>query len=126
MTPAGTGRRGDHRIQIYRCPLRADPAATCDHPRFPRGGCSKRVNIELGALQRRRLDRSSPTFQALYRHRTTVERCFSRLNGWGLDQLCARRLSTVRTIVLLGCLAINLLVLDHAPPPAPLAGGLAA
>lgn len=122
MTPKTIGRHPDgYQVQHYRCPLRDDPAASCAHPRFANGGCVKRINIELGGIQRITLDRSSDAYQALYRKRTTVERVFSRLKQWGLERVYARRLSTVTTILLLGYLAINLTHLaaaTHAQAPA--------
>jgi len=123
MTPGTIGRRNDYQVQHYRCPLRGDPGAHCPHPRFSRGGCIKRVNLELGGIQRITLDRRSDAYQALYRKRTSVERLFSRLKSWGLDRANARRLSTVTTILLLGYLAINLTVLAAATPAQTAIGG---
>lgn len=115
MTPTGQGRHEDgYRIQRYRCPLRGEPAATCPHPRFAQGGCTKRINIEPGGRHRATLDRTSPAYQHLYRQRPCAERLFSRLKALGLEQPCARRLSTVTTILTLGYLALNLLTLAKA------------
>lgn len=127
MTPSTiTLHPHGYRVQNYRCPLRNVPDAHCPHPRFSRGGCTKRINIEQGGLHRLNVDRSSEAYRALYRHRTTAERIFSRLKHWGLDRPRARRLSTVTTILLIGYLAINLTVLATTTRSQTAFGGLAA
>jgi hypothetical protein len=124
MTPGGIGHHEDgYRVQHYACPLRHDPDASCPDSRFPTGGCRKRVNREAGGQYRLTLDRSNPKYRALFRQRPLVERVFSRLKHWGLERPCARRLSTVTTILLLGYLAINLTVLASATVSQPPLGG---
>lgn len=61
MTPASIGRHEDgDRIQRYRCPLRGTDAL-CDHARFARGGCPKRINIEPGGRRRATIAPIRPT-----------------------------------------------------------------
>lgn len=94
--------------QHYTCPVKADPHASCPHPRFLTGGCHAKRATSPGGLARRTVDRASVAYQTAYRQRTCVERVFSQLKSWGLERPIARSLATMRTIILTGYLLINL------------------
>jgi hypothetical protein len=113
MTPTSIGQheRG-HPIQRYRCPLRGT-AATCDDPRFARGGCTKRINIDPGGRVRAALDRTSPTYRAIYRQRTAVERLNSQAKALGLERPNVRTLAAVTRLAILTAITINLRLIDR-------------
>lgn len=118
MRPTTQTQAGPWPVQHYGCPLVGHAGATCPDPRFPRRGCHKRLSLSPGAQARRTIDRTSPTYRSAYRKRTGVERICSQIKAWGLATPCGRSLATVRSIVLVGYLLINLSTLRrlHALP----------
>jgi hypothetical protein len=121
MTPTTQGRHEDgYRIQRYGCPLRGTET-TCDHARFGRGGCTKRINIEPGGLLRATIDRTDPAYGAVYRQRTSVERLYNQAKTLKLERPIVRTLAAVARLALLTAITINLrLIARHgptAPPP---------
>ncbi len=77
-----------YRAQRFRCPLLFPQATeqTCDHEQFVKGKRRvKDINIELGGLQRVLLDRTFPTYQTIYRQRTSAERINSQAKAWGIE-----------------------------------------
>lgn len=108
MRPTCQGRHEDgYQVQHYGCPLRGTDAS-CTDPRFARGGCRKRCNIEPGGVRRATLDRTEPAYQALYRQRTCVERCFSQAKALGLERPNVRTRAAVERLVALTAILLNL------------------
>lgn len=99
--------------QHYACPLKGNRHATCPDPRFARGGCRAHRAATPGGQARRTIDRRSAAYRAVYAKRTTVERIFSQLKSWGLERPIARSLATVQSVLLAGCVLINLQLLDR-------------
>jgi hypothetical protein len=119
MRPTTRSEIGGVPIQHYDCPLVGRPGATCPHPRFRKRGCHKRIIASPGGLARILVERSSAAYKAAYAHRTCVERVFSQIKAWGLARPCARRLTTVTTILLTGYLLLNLRTLQRLSEPIP-------
>jgi hypothetical protein len=108
MRPTSQGRHEDgYRIQRYGCPLHGS-GARCDHPRFARGGCAKRINIEPGGRLRATIDRTDPAYQTIYRQRTAVERLFSQAKALGLEHPNVRTQAAVARFAILIAITINL------------------
>ncbi len=123
MTPTSTGRHEDgYRIQRYGCPV-LGVAKGCDDPRYARGGCAKRLNIEPGGQLRATIDRATPTYRALYAKRTCVERLYSQAKTLHLDRPIVRTLAAVARLALLTAVTINLRLIarQFAPPLPPVA-----
>lgn len=121
MTPTSSGRHEDgYRIQRSGCPLRGS-GAVCDHARFARGGCVKRINTEPGGLLRATIDRTDPAYLAVSRQRTCVERISSQAKALDLERPKLRTLAAVARLALLTALTINLRLINrnslHHPPP---------
>lgn len=121
MQPTRQGHHEDgYRVQHYGCPLRGTPEP-CADPRFARGGCHKRCNIEPGGVRRATIDRTDPAYQALYRQRTCVERCFSQAKALGLERPNVRTADAVQRLVLLTAILLNLrTIARHFPDARPL------
>lgn len=108
MRPTRQGQHEDgYRVQHYGCPLRGT-GATCADPRFDRGGCRKRTNLEAGAHTRATLDRTDPAYLACYRQRTCVERCFSQAKALGLERPNVRTQAAVERLAALTAIILNL------------------
>lgn len=109
--------------QRYRCPLLVPQPTghTCDQPQFQTGrGCHKYRNREPGGRMRRELDRSTPTYRALYRQRTAAERINSQAVALGIERPKVRRRAGVARLNTLTYILINARVLrrlaTHPPP----------
>lgn len=115
MRPTSVAQHEDgYPVQRYACPLKgptAPPGATCPLARFYHGGCSKRVNLEIGAQSRTTIDRTDPAFRALYAQRTCVERSNSQAKALGLERPRVRSLAAVTTLAGLTAIAVNLATL---------------
>jgi hypothetical protein len=119
MTPTTTGQHEDgYCIQRYRCPLRGT-TASCDHPRFARGGCEKRINIEPGGLRRATIDRTAPAYRAIYLQRTSVERINSQAKALRLERPNVRTINAIKRLVTLTAITINLRLIGRRFPPEP-------
>ena len=107
-----------YRAQRFRCPLLFPQASaeSCEHEQFRKGkGCVKDLNWEAGAQMRARLDRDGPLYQAIYRQRTSTERANSHAKRqFLLDHPLVRNFRSVRTLITLTCLLINLKALQRA------------
>jgi hypothetical protein len=121
MTPTSTGRHEDgYAIQRYGCPLRGT-GELCDHARFARGGCTKRINSEPGGIRRATIDRTDPAYLTVYRQRTAIERIYSQAKALGLERPIVRTLAAVSRIAILTAIAINLRLIYRRFPPKSLA-----
>lgn len=116
MTPTSQFLHEDgYRAQRYRCPLLC-PQPTgdiCDDPRFARGGCHKRVNLEAGGQMRLALDRQAESYRAIYRQRTSAERINSQATACGIERPRVRRQAAVTRLNTLTYLTINLRALQR-------------
>ena len=127
MTPAAIFVHEDRfRARRYRCPL-LRPERTgdgCDHAQFPKGGCTKYVNVEPGGRMRAELDRTTEPFRAVYRQRTATERINSQATAPGIERPKVRRAAAVHRLTTLTYIVINTRALArvrarttaHAPP----------
>ncbi len=104
-----------YRAQRFRCPL-LYPTSTgqiCQHEQFLKEkGCVKDINIELGGLQRVLLDRTSLTYKAIYRQRTSAERINSQAKSWGIERPKVRNGQSVAhlntlTYIVIHCQALR-------------------
>lgn len=112
--------------QRYRCPLRV-PTPTgesCDHRQFPKGGCTKSINLEAGGRMRIELDRQGAAYQTIYPQRTSAERINSQAAALGITHPKVRNARSVHTLNTLTYIVINVRALlriqDHhasRPPP---------
>jgi DDE family transposase len=115
MRPTRQGRHEDgYRVQHYGCPLRGSDAS-CTHPQFARGGCRKRINIEAGGRLRATMDRTDPTYLAIYRQRTSVERIYSQAKALGLEHPIVRTQAAVERLAALIAITINLRLIARTP-----------
>ena len=80
MNPKEHWTEDTHRLQRFRCPA-------C--------GAVRKMNIELGNLMRWRLDRHSPTYQAIYKQRTAAERINSQAKALGIERPRQRRIMPI-------------------------------
>jgi Transposase DDE domain len=106
-----------YQAQVHRCPLLfpARTAQTCDHEQFSKGpGCVKYLNIELGGQMRVHLDRTSATYQQIYRQRTAVERINSQAKALGIERPKVRNGASVRNLNTLTYIVINMRALARA------------
>lgn len=116
MTPTTIVQHEDgYRAQVYRCPLLRPTCtgATCDHAQFAKGGCRKRINIEVGGQLRVTLDRQSETYRALYRQRTSAERINSQAVALGIERPKVRTAAAVARLNTLIYIVINVHALQR-------------
>lgn len=120
MRPTSVGQHEDgYPVQRYACPLKGPTApvgVSCVHPRFARGGCSKRLNIAPGSALRTTIDRTDPAFKTIYAQRTCVERSNSQAKVLGLERPLVRSLAAVTTQALATAAALNLTLLARLIP----------
>jgi hypothetical protein len=106
-----------YRAQLFRCPLLV-PVVTgepCAHEQFAKGpGCVKYLNIEAGRRMRIELDRQSVDYKAIYRQRTATERINSQATALGIEPPRVRQQGSVRTLITLTYLIINVRALQRA------------
>ncbi len=99
------------------CPL-LHPRPTgqiCDHEQFAKGvGCKKFFNLELGGRMRLSLDRTSSTYQTIYRQRTSTERINSQAVALGIERPAVRNQRSVRNLNSLTYIIINARALRRA------------
>lgn len=127
MAPTSQFRHEDgYTAQRYRCPLRYPEATgqTCDHRQFPKGGCTKYINVEAGGQMRAALNRQSEEYQSVYRQRTSAERINSQAAARGITHPKVRNARSVHTLNTLTYIIINVRALLRAqdrtasrPPP---------
>jgi len=129
MVPARAFLHEDgFRAQDHRCPLRWPQRgeATCDHPQFAKGGCTKYINVEPGGRMRAEVDRTSERYLSLYRQRTSSERINSQAKALGIERPKVRSLAAVARLNTLTYIVINVRALHrlharqaeaHALPP---------
>jgi hypothetical protein len=99
----------------YACPLlHPHPTdQTCADPQFPKGGCTRVVNLSAGGQARLALDRTSDAYQALYDRRTSAERINSQATDLGIERPKARTSAAVRHLNTLTYLVINARALER-------------
>lgn len=115
MAPGATFHHEDgYRARRFGCPLlQPTGAATCAHPQFAKGGCTRVINLEPGGLARVNLDRTSPAYQALYDQRTSAERVNSQATALGIERPKVRRIAAIRHLNSLTYLVINARALER-------------
>jgi hypothetical protein len=118
MVPGAIYRDPDgFQARNLRCPL-LFPKPTgqvCEHPQFAKGpGCKKHLNIELGGLMRLQLDRTTPTYRALYNQRTSAERINSQAKALGIERPAMRNIRSLRNLNTLTYIVINTRALERA------------
>jgi hypothetical protein len=117
MAPRTTFRHEDgYQARRFACPLLhpAPTGAACAHPQFPKGGCTRVINLEPGGLLRVATDRASPTFRALYDQRTSAERINSQATRLGIERPKVRNGCSVRHLNTLTYILINARALQRA------------
>jgi hypothetical protein len=80
----------------------------CADPRFARGGCRKRINLEAGGQRRATIDRTDPAYLAVYRQRTSVERLYSQAKALGLERPNVRTQAAIERLAAIIGVTLNL------------------
>jgi hypothetical protein len=113
-----------HERGKYVCPLRggktppaatapAVPACPVQHERWAHGGCTAMMPTCIGARLRYQLDRTSPTYKAIYKQRTADERVNSQAVELGIEHPRLRRQSAIVNQNTLIYVLINLRALQR-------------
>lgn len=106
-----------HERAKHGCPLLhptpTGSACPIHDPHFATGGCTTTLATSTGARLRLQLDRESPTYRAIFRQRTAVERINSQAEALGIERPKLRNQRSIANQNTLIYVLINLRLLSR-------------